>query len=290
MPTQPITPLKLGIKFEPPQVLLIYRSRGKLRQRLIPCKNMDILTDIRLYTKSFKKDEKNKAFFEKISENKLEKLFFILQDNMKGYTLKESLQRAKKYDSKKANPSTVDDLDITEQSNVDKSDLDEYKNAITKFKYDESESKNEEVEVKSKKPCDKKEPDEDEVDDDFHDTDEEEEEEEERNPPSVSTIEEVKKKKNLFETIISSPGSSKAAESGKTKSEIQEEGISKSTALDLLSTQLSSVKARIYDFEDDVEDELDDVKSKNEDDGEENEEEKIETAKGDNDDFDDDSF
>jgi hypothetical protein len=252
---------------------------------------MDILTDIRLYTKSFKKDEKNKVYFEKISENRLEKLFFILQDNMKGYTLKESLQRAKKYDSKKsatANTSTADDLDITEQSNADKSDLDEYKNAITKFKYDESESKNEELSEKRKHASDKGEP-EDEEDDDFHDTDEEEEEEEERNPPSVSTIEEVKKKKHLFETIISTPESSKVTESVK-KTEKQEEGISKSTALDLLSTQLSSVKARIYDFEDDVDDEGDDVKSKNEDDEEEIEEEKIETAKADNDDFDDDSF
>jgi hypothetical protein len=253
---------------------------------------MDILTDIRLYTKSFKKDEKNKAYFEKISENKLEKLFFILQDNMKGYTLKESLQRAKKYDAKKSEPtntSVAEDLDLTEHSNAEKSDMDEYKNAITKFKYDESESKNEEVAAESIKF---KEENEDDDDDDFHDTDEEEEEEEERNPPSVSTIEEVKKKKHLFETIInSSASSSQAVEKSEIKVEKQEEVISKSTALDLLSTQLSSVKARIYDFEDDVDDEeAVDARSRNEDEVEDNENEKIETAKVDNDDFDDDSF
>jgi hypothetical protein len=79
------------------------------------------------------------------------------------------------------------------------------------------------------------------------------------------------------------------AEESEIKAEKQEEGISKSTALDLLSTQLSSVKARIYAFEDDVDDDDDEaVKSKNED--VVDEEEKIKTGKVDKDDFEDDSF
>jgi hypothetical protein len=97
-----LTPIKLGVKFEPPSIILVYRERGKLRRRVIPAKNIDILTDVPVYAESFKKDAKYRKFFDRISLAKIEKVVFILQDNMKGYTLAESLQRAKKYDDSEA--------------------------------------------------------------------------------------------------------------------------------------------------------------------------------------------
>lgn len=94
-----ITPIRLGLKFEPSSIILVYRDRSKLRNRTIPAKNLDILSNITLYVEQFKTNPKHKKYFEKISHNKLEKMFFILQDNMKGYTLTESLERAKKFDT-----------------------------------------------------------------------------------------------------------------------------------------------------------------------------------------------
>ncbi|CAF1144213.1 unnamed protein product, partial [Brachionus calyciflorus] len=188
-----ITPIKVGIKFEPPALVLVYRDKSKLRNRTIPAKNLDILSDITLYSEKFKNDPKNKKYFEKITLNKLEKMFFILQSHMKGYTLDEGLDLAKKFDKS----------------------------------FNESDSK---TDLKNKSDYD---------DDDFHDTDDEEK-------PSVSSLDDIKAEKNkttsLFET--------------RKLSEDVTKPISKSTALDLLNTQMKTVKSNFYDFEDEVEDDL----------------------------------
>lgn len=206
-----VTPIKLGVKFEPPSILLYYRDKGKLRSRLIPCRDVDILTDITLYVEKFKSKPKNKSYFDKIANKRIEKVIFILQDNMKGYTLKESLVRAKKYDDSKEEDKIKDNDD----------------------------------------------------DDDFHDTDDESE----FQAPSVSTIEDnLKAKKagtsmtvNLMDalkTTLTSPFK-KDDLLGNFTSTIKESPISKSSALDLLSTQMKSVKNSIYDFEDDAEQDID---------------------------------
>lgn len=105
-----ITPIRLGLKFEPSSIILVYRDRSKLRNRTIPSKNLDILSNITLYVEEFKKNPKHKKYFEKISNNKLEKMFFIIQDKMKGYTLAESLERAKKFDTSINDSDTKNDL------------------------------------------------------------------------------------------------------------------------------------------------------------------------------------
>ena len=240
-----ITPIKLGIKFEPPAIVLYYRDKAKLRSRLIPAKDVDILTDITLYVEKFKEKPKNKKFFEKISNKRIEKVVFILQDNMKGYTLKESLIRAKKFDSEK-------DFGDEEVFGAKK---------------------------KAKK--------EDYDDDDFHDTDDESSVQ-----PSVSTIEDVKAKKEITINLmdaIQKPSLNKkdsfepAATSTMTtlnSTGAKESPISKSTALDLLSTQMKSVKNSIYDFEDDVDEEIDeDINNVDEDDEEEDDSYKRSTHK-----------
>lgn len=112
-PTSNITPIKIGLKFTPPSLLLIYNDKSKLRSRTIPVKNLDILTDLRLFTEKFKSNEKYRKYFDKIDAKKLEKQFFILQDFMKGYTLTESLERAKKYDNSANVKSDFDELDLT---------------------------------------------------------------------------------------------------------------------------------------------------------------------------------
>lgn len=115
-----ITPIKLGIKFTPPSILLIYNDKSKLRSRTVPIKDLDILTDLSLFAERFKSIDKNKKYFNKISTTKLEKHFFILQDYMKGYTLTESLERAKKYAS--GDNSTAKKNDLQDESDDKKSE------------------------------------------------------------------------------------------------------------------------------------------------------------------------
>ena len=131
-PGSNITPIKLGIKFTPPSLVLIYNDKSKLRSRTMPVKELDILTDLRLFTEKFKSNDKYRKYFDKITANKLEKQFFILQDYMKGYTLDESLQRVKsRYDHGGAKKSDLDD-DTDDQSSSHDNDK---KSIDNDFKY-----------------------------------------------------------------------------------------------------------------------------------------------------------
>jgi centrosomal protein CEP19 len=237
-----VTPIKLGVKFDPPSVLLYYRDKSKLRSRQVPCRDVDILTDITLYVEKFKVNPKNKSYFEKVSNKRIEKIVFILQDNMKGYTLKESLQRAKKYDNR------------IESDNDD--DDDRKKTNKNKFR-----SSNDY-----------------EDDDDFHDTDDE------SVPPSVSTIEDNLKAKKEITLNLADILNQKSSIKKDTSSELikNNEPMSKSAALDLLSTQMKSVKNSIYDFEDDVEDEIDENINPEDDDEDEDDDDSLKKSKSKN--------
>lgn len=213
-----LTPLKLGVRFDPPSIILIYRERGKLRKRQIPVKNIDILTDISIYAANFKKDTKYKKFFDKVTISKIEKIVFILQDNMKGYTLTESLERAKKYDD----PSKNEDSEISESLDylAKKKDNDDYD------------------------------------DDDFHDT-EDEEDFKNIISNTKKIVESTPKKPEInmsdsaeIEDLIGTLHLSNPTSNSATKSNEQE---SKLDSLNLLSNQIKTVKSSIYDFEDDVE-------------------------------------
>ena len=113
-----IKPLKLGVKFNPAAIVLVYKDAksNKLRSRSIPAKNIDILTDLKVFSKTFRMNEKHKKYFENINEKKFEKILFILQDHLKGYSLKESIERIKKNEVKKE---SEHDEEIEEDDEVD---------------------------------------------------------------------------------------------------------------------------------------------------------------------------
>lgn len=109
-----ITPIKIGIKFNPATLILVYRDKTKLRSRQIPVKDVDILTEVYKYSENFKLDPKYRKYFDKIPVNRLAKLIFIIQDNMKGYTLEESLERSKKFNT------NIDETSESTESNNQK--------------------------------------------------------------------------------------------------------------------------------------------------------------------------
>lgn len=174
-----ITPIKLGIKFSPASLILVYRDKSKLRSRQIPVKNVDILTDVHMYAENFKLDQKYRKYFDKIPVNRLIKLIFMIQDNMKGYTLEESLQRAKKFDQNQ-----MDEEISTAESDANLPGLTKKPAAINKIDdYD-----------------------------DFHDTEDEDDDEDEKNSKSVSTIEEVKNKMKTSESTTPSIHNAKTSD------------------------------------------------------------------------------
>jgi hypothetical protein len=207
-----------------------------------------------LYVEKFKIDAKYRKYFEKIPNLKLEKMFFILQDNMKGYDLKESVERAKKFGDKDDLKGGDETTELTTDNIVQETLNQKYGKKINNNgnnTYDE---------------------------DDFHDTEDEEssQTEYEKNPPSVSTISDVKARHDFnttkkFDDIFSSTPKTPKKEVFITKvdedndeSEIEKKDersstgnnlLSKTSALDLLSTQIQSVKTKIYDFEEEIEEE-----------------------------------
>lgn len=215
-----LTPIKLGVRFEPPAIILVYRERGKLRRRVIPTKNIDILTEVHVYAENFKKESKYRKYFDRVSVQKIEKIVFILQDNMKGYNLSESLERAKKYDDSKA-----DESEISESEDLlkKKSLIDDYD------------------------------------DDDFHDTEDEDdknvlsksvstlEEVKAAAKQKESTVSDSLEIDELIGTLNLSNPTDKKIETSKQDSKLD--------ALSLLSNQMKTVKSSIYDFEDEVESE-----------------------------------
>ena len=284
-----LTPIKLGVRFEPPAIVLIYREKSKLRSRRIPAKDVDILTNVTLFAEKFKENPKNKRYFEKIAINKIERIVFLLQDNMKGYTLKESLQRARKFDDDYQEESVSQTEEPTSEPTGTDTTLDRLKNKYnvkspkTAFRSDSDEnlaSLTNKMDARTNMSATPTTPittpkkksnldnshsnsihaSEKYDDDDFHDT----EDEEEKNPPSVSTIEDVKAKKDqakitVFNSApygqsVKSPGSASTVASDKPAAGLINAS-NKTNALDILTNQFKSNRPNAYDFEDDVDDE-----------------------------------
>jgi hypothetical protein len=256
MSNSTIIPLKIGLKFDPPAILLIYKESLKIRSRLIPARNVDILTDIKSFCEGFKTNSKYARYFEKVPTIKLEKIIFILQDNMKGYNLKESLKRAKKYDTN------------NQHQNIDKK-----KKNNNIYDYEEADSSDKSDQSDQSESDKKKQSDDDDDDNDFHDTDDEED----KNPtPSVSTVEEVKAAAKLssygskFATSLldavaapSSPPPLKKTDNIQkeittttttTTTKITTTASKMETYQNLLAGQLNFVKKSMYDFEDNDDD------------------------------------
>jgi centrosomal protein CEP19 len=138
-----IQPLKLGLRFDPAALVLVYKDDAtkKLRRRVIPTRNIDILTDIKVFTKTFRMNDKYKKYFENISEKRVEKVLFLLQDHLKGYSLKESISRFKKVEEKVVKKDSDDD-DEDESDDGDFEDEEEEEEDVKKRKQGKIETYN----------------------------------------------------------------------------------------------------------------------------------------------------
>ncbi|XP_029938856.1 centrosomal protein of 19 kDa isoform X1 [Salarias fasciatus] len=82
-----------GVQFSPPSIVLIYERSDikKLRKRIIPVRNFSQYSDYTVAAERLKNHPRHKDYLEGVSQNQLEKLHIILQDHLKGVSLKESL-------------------------------------------------------------------------------------------------------------------------------------------------------------------------------------------------------
>ncbi|CAN9500656.1 unnamed protein product [Ophioblennius macclurei] len=84
---------RCGVQFSPPSIVLIYERSDmeKLRKRIIPVRNFSQYSDYSAAAERLKNHPRHKDYLEGVSQNQLEKLHIILQDHLKGLSLKESL-------------------------------------------------------------------------------------------------------------------------------------------------------------------------------------------------------
>ena len=75
-----IKPIRLGVRFEPPTLLLVYKQMktGKFRCRAMPIKNLEILSDVEVYTRKFCLNEKNKVYLQNVPQKRIEKIIFLI--------------------------------------------------------------------------------------------------------------------------------------------------------------------------------------------------------------------
>ena len=280
---QHITPIKLGVKFEPATIVLIYRDESALRMRRIPARNVDILTDVAAYALRFKSDAKYKRHFAKISNRKLEKLVFVLQDHMKGYTLAESVQRAKqKYDQHHHHHQHQQQQQHNQQHDESNADLDESSAAAIN-----------DIILGSIKPAHlsaKKKANNEEREGHEEDEDEDEDEDDDDDDDDDADVKKMEKKlekligkseiDNDFKDTDTEANDSDEEAAAKEKEKMNKK---KSDALALLSNQMRSLKSAIYEEEDDNDDEEEDQGEEEDEQEEEDIEEQLPTERDDED-------
>ncbi|XP_006009784.1 centrosomal protein of 19 kDa [Latimeria chalumnae] len=89
------SPKKCGVKFKPPSIVLIYedKEKNKTRQRVMPVRNFSKFSDCNRAAEQIKSNQRHQAYLEGVPLKQLEKLFILLQDNLKGLSLSQSLEQ-----------------------------------------------------------------------------------------------------------------------------------------------------------------------------------------------------
>ncbi|XP_059479017.1 centrosomal protein of 19 kDa-like [Neocloeon triangulifer] len=119
---------KCGVQFSPPCVILIYEDTlsCKLRRRSMPVRNFSKSSDVSLAAKSIK--DRHKRYMEPVSQIIVEKMLRLIQENMKGVGLEDSLLVVEK--EYEVNPE--EDLNKLETEDLDR------KKAIMDVTYNKS--------------------------------------------------------------------------------------------------------------------------------------------------------
>lgn len=89
-----IEPLKLGVKFSPPKLVLLYRDgrSGKMHRRSMPLRQMNKnKRDLDRLVADLVQDPNHHRYLKNIPQHQILRMVNIIQDHMKGISLEESL-------------------------------------------------------------------------------------------------------------------------------------------------------------------------------------------------------
>uniref|UniRef100_A0A8C8DP78 Centrosomal protein of 19 kDa n=1 Tax=Oryzias sinensis TaxID=183150 RepID=A0A8C8DP78_9TELE len=84
---------RCGVRFNPPSIVLVYvnTETKKLRKRVIPIRNFTKLSDCCMAAEQLKEHPRHRDYLDAVSLGQLEKLHILLQDHLRGLSLKHSL-------------------------------------------------------------------------------------------------------------------------------------------------------------------------------------------------------
>jgi len=89
-----IEPLKLGVKFTPPKLVVLYRDgrSGKTHRRSMPLRRLNKnLKDLDMLVADLVEDPNHHRYLKNIPKHQILRMMNIIQDHMKGISLENSL-------------------------------------------------------------------------------------------------------------------------------------------------------------------------------------------------------
>ncbi|TRY91909.1 hypothetical protein DNTS_029627 [Danionella cerebrum] len=114
---------RCGVKFSPPSIIIIYENTGsgEKRKRTIPVRNFSLLSDCRRAAEHLKLHPHHQVYLQRVSEAQLEKLYLLLQDHLKGLSLKENNQEQQEDELEHHDPlePKLEEVNHTSGSNQD---------------------------------------------------------------------------------------------------------------------------------------------------------------------------
>ncbi|XP_054712551.1 centrosomal protein of 19 kDa-like isoform X2 [Uloborus diversus] len=89
-----LRPLKIGVRFKQPAIILLYEDNSKYRKRIMPIRGLKKNSSVSLIAGELK--ERHLKYLGKVPDFKVEKMLRLIQNDMRGLDLDESLQELEK--------------------------------------------------------------------------------------------------------------------------------------------------------------------------------------------------
>ena len=89
-----VKPLKIGVRFKQPALLLLYEENSKYRKRFMPIRGLKKNSAVSVVAGDLK--DRHAKYLTNVPDFKIEKMLRLIQNDMRGLELEESLQELEK--------------------------------------------------------------------------------------------------------------------------------------------------------------------------------------------------
>ncbi|GFS32340.1 centrosomal protein of 19 kDa [Trichonephila inaurata madagascariensis] len=113
-----LKPLQIGVRFKQPAIVLLYEENSKYRKRIMPVRELKKNSSVALIASDFK--EHHERYLKNVPNFKIEKMLRLIQNDMKGLELEESLQEINKEFSvdPEENLNDADDIELKRKKEI----------------------------------------------------------------------------------------------------------------------------------------------------------------------------